>query len=283
MPKLHVKSFANPDVRRPLQRADGSMVNLGEQTVGKGVFAPGWRWSVDLGPVTGTASCPLHHLGYSISGRVHVRTDDGQTLDIGPDSAYEIPAGHDAWVVGDEPWVTVEWTSSEEFGVGAEGSGTGVIATLVFTDIVDSTALAERLGQATWRDLLAKHNTGLRRVLNAFHGREVKTTGDGFLVAFDSASRACRAALSLVAAAQEAGVPIRVGVHTGEVHWVADDVRGLAVHVAARVMALAGPAEVMTSATTADLAAGAGLEFEDAGEHELKGVTGKRRLYRLNG
>src|SRR4051812_11123758 len=253
---------------------DAGIVNLGDQTVGKSTFAPGWRWSTDLRPLTGTASCPLHHLGYSVSGQMRVQMDDGQTLDIGPDTAYEIPAGHDAWVVGDEPWVTVEWTSASAVGVGAEGSGTAVIATLVFTDIVDSTPQAERLGMAAWRDLLAKHNTELRRVLNTFHGREVSTTGDGFLVVFDSASRACRAGLALVAAAEEIGVPIRVGIHTGEVEWVGDDVRGLAVHLCARVMAFAGAGDVLISATTAELATGSGLNLDDAGEHELKGVSG---------
>jgi class 3 adenylate cyclase len=281
VPKLQAKSFANPDLRRPLTNADAAIVNLGDQSVGKSTFAPGWRWSTDLRQVSGTESCPLHHLGYSLSGLMRVELDDGQTLDIGPDTVYEIPAGHDAWVVGDEPWVTVEWMSAAAVGVGAEGTGTGVIATLVFTDIVDSTPLAERLGPAAWHDLLSKHNTELRRVLNAFHGREVKTTGDGFLIVFDSASRACRAALALVTAAQDVGVPIRVGVHTGEVEWVGNDVRGFAVHLAARVMALARAGEVVASSTTADLASGAGLQLVDAGEHELKGVTGKRRVYRL--
>jgi class 3 adenylate cyclase len=281
MPKLQAKSFATPDIRRPLSRMDAGIVTVGEQQIGKSSFAPGWRFSVDLAPVAGTSSCPLHHLGYSVSGLMRVQMDDGQTLDIGPDTAYEIPAGHDAWVVGDEPWVTVEWTISGSVGVGAEGSGTGVIATLVFTDIVDSTAMAERPGATAWRDLLARHNAALRQVLNAFHDREVKTTGDGFLIVFDSASRASRAALALVAAAQQVGVPIRVGVHTGEAEWVEDDIRGVAVHVAARVMALAGPGQVMVSGTTAELAAGAGLLLEDAGDHELKGLTGKRRVYRL--
>jgi class 3 adenylate cyclase len=151
----------------------------------------------------------------------------------------------------------------------------------VFTDIVDSTPLAERLGPTAWRDLLSRHNAAVRQVLNAFHGREVKTTGDGFLIVFDSASRACRAARALVTAASATHVQVRVGVHTGEVEWVGDDVRGLAVHIAARVMALAGPGEVMVSATTAELASGSGVELADAGEHELKGVSGTKRMYRL--
>ena len=102
----------------------------------------------------GTATCQLHHLGYSISGLMHVVTDDGHELDILPESIYEIPSGHDAWVVGDEPWVTVEWTSARSFGVSPEGPGERILATVLFTDIVDSTATLERIGDAAWRDVL---------------------------------------------------------------------------------------------------------------------------------
>ncbi len=119
---------------------------------------------------------------------MHVVTDDGRSMDIPPASVYEIPSGHDAWVVGDDPWVTVEWTSARIFAVAPEGPGEGVLVTVLFTDIVDSTAILQRIGDTAWRDILLIHNTRLRDELNIFRGREVKTTGDGFLALFDSAT-----------------------------------------------------------------------------------------------
>ena len=121
----------------------------------------------------------------------------------------------------------------------------------------------------------------MREQLNVFRGREVKTTGDGLLAVFDSPTRAVRCAASMVDASRVMGVAIRVGVHTGEVELVGDDVRGIAVHVAARVLALAGPDEVWLTATTAELVEGSGLRLEDAGTHELKGLSGARQLWRV--
>ena len=232
-------------------------------------------------PIAGTSTCQLHHLGYSVSGLMHVVMNDGQELDIGPESIYEIPAGHDAWVVGDVPWVTVEWTSARTFGVPSEGPGERVLATVLFTDIVDSTATLQRIGDNAWRDALLTHNRLLRDELNDFRGREVATTGDGFLAVFDGATRAVRCGAAMARAAHDGGLEIRVGVHTGEVEFVGTDARGLAVHAAARVMSFADPGEVLVSSTTNDLLEGSGLILEDAGPHELKGLPGQRRLFRL--
>ena len=121
----------------------------------------------------------------------------------------------------------------------------------------------------------------MREQLNVFRGREVKTTGDGLLAVFDSPTRAVRCAAAMVDASRAMGVAIRVGVHTGEVELVGDDVRGIAVHVAARVLALAGPDEVWLTTTTAELVEGSGLRLEDAGTHELKGLSGARQLWRV--
>ena len=249
--------------------------------MGRAVYEPGWRWSTDMPGIAGTATCQLHHLGYAISGTMHVVTDDGQELDITPESVYEIPAGHDAWVVGDTPWVTVEWTSARTFGVVPEGPGERVVATVLFTDIVDSTATLERLGDTAWHDLLTTHNRLLRDELNVFRGREVATTGDGLLAVFDGATRAVRCGGAMTRSARTLGLAIRVGVHTGEVEFVGRDARGLAVHAASRVMSFAGPGEVFVSSTTNDLLEGSGLILEDAGSQELKGLAGKRRLFRL--
>jgi class 3 adenylate cyclase len=156
------------------------------------------------------------------------------------------------------------------------------LGAVLFTDIVDSTALAESVGPARWRELVGMHNERVQFELDRFRGRLVKTTGDGVLALFDGSERAVRAAAAICLAAKSLGLTIRAGVHTGEVEIVPGDVRGLAVHVAARVMALAGPGEVYVSGTTRDLVADSGLTFVDAGTHELKGVSGARQLYCLS-
>jgi class 3 adenylate cyclase len=281
MPRLQARSFATPDDVRRFPHGSGMVLKLDESVVGRAVYEPGWRWTADMPDIAGTTTCQLHHLGYSISGLLHVITDDGDELDILPDSIYEIPSGHDAWVVGDEPWVTLEWTSARSFAVPREAPGERVLATVLFTDIVDSTATLERIGDAAWRDMLATHNRLLREDLNAYRGREVKTTGDGFLAVFDGATRAARCGLAMTRSSQRAGLSIRVGLHTGEVEMVGSDVRGLAVHAAARVMSFAGPGEVVLSSTTRDLLEGSDLILEDAGTHALKGLAGERRLFRL--
>jgi class 3 adenylate cyclase len=281
MPRLQSKSFATPDEVREMSKGSAEVVHLGDTTIGRARWEPGWRWKTDLGSTAGTPSCQLHHLGYSISGVLRVVTDDGQTIEIQPESAYEIPPGHDAMVVGDEPWVTVEWTSGRLVGIAPDETDDRVVTSVLFTDIVDSTATAQRVGDAAWRELLATHNVRLRDALNLFRGREVNTTGDGFLAVFDSPTRAVRCAAAMVRSAREIGVPIRVGVHTGEVELAGGDARGVAVHIAARVMGEATADEVLVSATTRDLLEGSGLVLEDAGTHELKGLSGSRQLFRV--
>ncbi len=281
MPRLQAKSFGSPDETRALPRATARVVYLDETAVGFASWEPGWRWSVDLKPIVGTSWCEHHHLGYALSGSLEVVSETGEGLTIHGGAAYEIPPGHDAWVVGDEPFVTVEWSSSRLVGVGPDDPGHRIVATVLFTDIVDSTTTLERLGDEAWREVLIKHNARMRETVDRYRGREVATTGDGFLVAFDGATRAVRCGSSMIQAAERLGLRIRVGIHTGEVEVIADDIRGVAVHTAARVMAVAGPNEVLVSETTRALSDGSGLTFEDAGAHPLKGLVGDRQVYRL--
>ena len=281
MPRLRCKSFANPDEVRPIPKGRAEVVSLDEASVARSEFDPGWRWSTDLAPIMGTKSCQVHHLGHAVSGVLHVVTDDGDALDIPPGSIYEIPPGHDAWVLGEEPWVTVEWTSARVVGIGPEGPGERVLATVLFTDIVDSTARLHAMGDQPWQELLGLHNARLRDDLNSFRGREVKTTGDGFLAVFDGATKAVRCAGAMTRSAHDLGLAIRVGIHTGEVEFVGDDVRGVAVHAAARVMSLAGSDEVFMTSTTRDLLDGSGVVLEEAGTYELKGLSGRRLVFRL--
>jgi class 3 adenylate cyclase len=208
--------------------------------------------------------------------------DDGTELDIQGGDVHEIPPGHDAWVVGDEPYVAVEWASSATYGQASDDLGDRTLATVLFTDIVDSTATLARIGDAAWRRILLEHNARLRRTLDEHRGREVTTTGDGFLALFDGAVRAVQCAKSMVKAVGDLDIEIRAGLHTGEVVIAGGQARGLAVHAAARVSALAGPGEVLVSSTTRDLLDGSGMVFISRGDHELKGLAGARTIYALD-
>jgi class 3 adenylate cyclase len=154
-----------------------------------------------------------------------------------------------------------------------------VLATVLFTDIVSSTERAAELGDRRWRELLERHNELVRRELERFRGREIDTAGDGFLATFDGPARAIRCARAIESAMREVGVVLRAGLHTGECELIGDKVAGVAVHTGARVAALAGPGEVLVSSTVKDLVAGSGIEFQDRGTHDLKGVPGEWRLY----
>ena len=169
----------------------------------------------------------------------------------------------------------------EEFLVGTRtGSDPDrILTTLLFTDMVNSTVLAAQLGDRRWRDLLDQHFDVGRALLERFGGREVETTGDGFFASFDRPVAAVRCAIAMVDAMPEIGLQIRAGVHTGEVEVRGPKLGGLAVHIAARVTALAGDGEVLVSSTVKDLLAGSEIAFEDHSEHELKGVPGSWRLF----
>ena len=156
-----------------------------------------------------------------------------------------------------------------------------VLATVLFTDIVGSTERAAALGDAEWKVLLERHHETVRAMIGRYRGTEIDTTGDGFLATFDGPARGVKCAQAIAEAVQPLGLEIRAGLHTGEVEMIDGKVGGLAVHIGARVGALAGPSEVFVSQTVKDLVAGSGLAFEDAGEHELKGVPDRWHLYRV--
>ncbi len=156
-----------------------------------------------------------------------------------------------------------------------------MLATVLFTDIVGSTEKAIALGDQAWRALLDRHDAVIRGLLPRFRGREVDTAGDGFFAIFDGPARAVECARAVVDEVGSLGISIRAGCHTGEVELAGAEVRGIAVHVGARVAALAAPSEVLVSSTVRDLVAGSGLRFEDAGDDELKGVPDRRQLFRV--
>ena len=154
-----------------------------------------------------------------------------------------------------------------------------VLATVLFTDIVGSTEHAARMGDRRWKDLLAAHDALVGAEVERFRGRMVKSTGDGMLATFDGPGRAIRCTCAIRDSVLSLGVDVRAGLHTGEVELRGDDVAGVAVHIGARVSALAGPGEVLVSSTVKDLVAGSGIVFEDRGERELRGVPGSWRLF----
>jgi class 3 adenylate cyclase len=171
----------------------------------------------------------------------------------------------------------------EEFLTGARTAGPAdrILTTVLFTDIVGSTRRAAELGDRDWRALLDAHDAVVRSQLSRFRGREVNTSGDGFLAMFDGPQRAIRCAMAIRDAVQALGIQVRAGLHTGECEVRGDDIGGIAVHIGARVGALAGPNDVLVSSTLRDLVIGSGLEFEDRGAHELKGVPGEWRLFEV--
>ncbi len=158
-----------------------------------------------------------------------------------------------------------------------------VLVSVLFTDIVGSTERAASLGDQRWRTLLDRHDQIVREQLRIFRGREVNTTGDGFLASFDGPARAIRCGRAIIDDTRAIGLELRMGLHTGECEVRGDDLGGLAVHIAARVSSLASPSEVLVSGTVKDLVVGSGIEFDDRGEHVLKGVPGNWQLYAVRG
>ena len=158
-----------------------------------------------------------------------------------------------------------------------------VLATVLFTDIVESTRKATELGDHDWRELLEAHHAVVRKALDRFGGHEVKTTGDGFLVTFDGPARAIRFARAVIPSVRHLGIQIRVGIHTGECEVMGDDLGGIAVHVAARVADAADAETVLVTGTVKDLVAGSGIRFADRGAQTLKGVPDEWRLFQVEG
>jgi class 3 adenylate cyclase len=216
---------------------------------------------------------------------LHRRGDRDSRLEEGRYIAGRISEARFVELEGDDhvPWIDSDQVVDEveEFLTGSRHvpEMDRVLVTVMFTDIVGSTERATQIGDRRWRDLLGRHHGMVRRELERFQGREIDTAGDGFLATFEGPARAIRCAGAIVEKARELDMEIRAGLHTGEVELAGPDLRGIAVHIGARVAALASPGEVLVSSTVKDLVAGSGIQFEDRGAHWLKGVPGEWRLW----
>jgi class 3 adenylate cyclase len=213
-----------------------------------------------------------------VRGELAKKQGGASSAELLPNARLVELAGSDYWGTFLSPEIVDEL---ERFvaTVGAEPESDTVLATVLFTDIVDSTAKAAELGDRRWRELLAQHHALVRDQLARFRGHEVDTAGDGFFATFDGPARAVRCACAVRDAMRTLGLEIRAGLHTGEVELAGEKASGIAVHIAARVVATAQPAEVLVSSTVKDLVSGAAIEFSDRGAHALKGIPGEWRLF----
>jgi class 3 adenylate cyclase len=259
-----------------------------------------WLRKIMLSPSSPGASIALLRMEHDVDIRAILPTIRVPTLVINRigDRIADLDEGR--WLASQIPGATfVElpgvdhppWAGDQDSVLDAIGAFLGlrrqpaevdrVLSTVLFTDIVGSTERLTQLGDARWRSVLATHDDRCREEIERYRGRYVDSTGDGLLATFDGPARAVRCAQAIGTSVAELGIQIRAGVHTGEVELADDAVRGIAVHIGARVASLAGPSEILVSQTVKDLVAGSGLTFADAGEHELKGVPDKWHLYRV--
>lgn len=232
----------------------------------------------DVRELLRSVHCPT--LVFHRTGDLDSQVEEGRYI------AERIPGARFVELPGDVhvPWVDMDTMldETEEFLTGSRPAARTrrVLATVLFTDIVASTDRLAEIGDVAWTALLDRHNALVRRELSVYAGEEIGTRGDGFLALFDGPGRAIRCALAVRESLRMIGLEVRAGIHTGEVER-ADETTGLALHLAARVLGEAGAGEVLVTQTTRDLVEGSGLAFEDRGEHELKGIEGLRRLYRV--
>lgn len=261
---------------------DRNLARLQRLSVRPGVTGHFYRQTMeaDVGDLVGKIGVPTLVLARTNDMIVPVEESRAAAAAIPGAKYVELPGtDHLIFSEGVEPLVE----EIEEFltGVRSGADPDRMLTTLLFTDIVNSTNVAAELGDRRWRDVLDRHNALMRTELGRYGGHEVSTTGDGFFAHFDRPISAVRCAAGMVAAVAEIGIEVRAGVHTGEVEVRGHDLGGLAVHIASRICGAASAGEVWTSSTVKDLLLGSGVEFADAGEHELKGVPGTMRLCRV--
>jgi class 3 adenylate cyclase len=280
MGQVQRKRLDTPDEVLDIPSLKVNIVRVGSLTIGLGTVEPGFRWSTHVRKETDEPLCQVHHLQLLLSGRFAVQMADGEYVEIEPNEIFDVPPGHDAWVLGDEPAILLDFLGNID-QLGRPTSKDRIVTTLLMSDIVDSTATASRLGDTAWKQLLGEHNRLVRGRLERYLGEEVSTTGDGFLAMFASARGALRCAVSIRDATAGIGLPVRIGVHTGEIELLPGDIGGVAVHAAARLMALGGASDILVSSSTRGLVEGGDLRFESRGEQQLKGLENPIGVFAL--
>lgn len=273
--------FDEPDEVVELELIRSELVYLEGLSVSRTVHQPGWRWSEHVRPHVGGEWCQTRHVGIALSGSIHVVLLTGDEFDLREGTVADVPPGHDAWVVGDIPYIDITWTGARTWLPITDPGTDRVLATILFTDIVDSTALAGAMGDDRWSDLIATFDARVRESLARHGGREITTTGDGTLAIFTGAGRAISCAQSLRPLAHALGIRIRLALHAGEIDLVGRDIRGISVHEAARILAAAEPDEILVSATVKGLLSSADFDWRDRGWHEMKGFPEPRQLFAL--
>jgi class 3 adenylate cyclase len=213
---------------------------------------------------------------------MRIMLKDGTEFDCRPGDVMDIPAGHDGWILGDEPFESIAWMGGTTWLTPLHTLKERVLVTLVFTDIVDSTGVARRLGDHAWTELLSSHNQRMADAVDRYRGHVTKLTGDGVLAVFDGAARAIRCALACRREVSDLGLVIRAAVHSGEVEVAGEEIHGMAVHEASRIMSHAGPGEILVSDVTRSFDRTSQLHFVDKGEVELRGVDASVRLYSVS-
>jgi class 3 adenylate cyclase len=276
--ELRFKNLGDPDETIELPGVVQHQVDLGDLTVGRVVHEPGWRWSTHVRPEVGGDWCQARHVGVVLSGRLGVVLEDGTTREFGPDDVYEVPPGHDGYVIGHEPCVVLEWSGLRAFTGFRAGQGRS-LATLLLTAVANPTETANRLGDLAWREALSAHLESARSELERFGGTEVKTLGDRLLATFEGPAQALRCAASICRAAARHDLEVRAGVHVGEVELAGDELRGQALHETAAITQQAEPGETLVSETTRTLALASGIAFEERGTRTLDGLPGEWRLF----
>ena len=276
---VEVRDLGEPEAVVTYPLGATYQVRMAGTVISRHVLQPGWSWEEHAKSLVGTASCELYHRGVVVRGRMGVRTDEGEVVVIEPNQVFDLMPGHVTWVEGDEELEMIDWAGGGGFDT-RPGEERRAMVTILFTDIVGSTVLARDAGDVAWKRTLAMHDDVVRGVLTSFGGNEINTIGDSFLITFDGAELAIRCGLALVEALAAIRIQIRVGIHSGEVVLSGDDIRGIAVHTAARIVAKAGADEVLVSGNTRDLVEGAtGLTFDSRGRHRLKGLEREHELF----
>jgi hypothetical protein len=278
MSRVEVRDLGEPEAVVTYPLGTSSQVRLGGTVVTRHVLQPGWSWEEHAQPLVGTTSCELYHRGVVLRGRMGLRTDEGDQLIIEPNHVFDLPPGHVTWVEGDEELVMVDWAGGAGFDT-RPGEERRTMATILFTDIV--TPRCWRAKPATWPGNgpwpCTTTSSGTRWPASAGPRSRPAATRSW---SSSTEPSAIRCALTLVEALAAIRIPIRVGIHSGEVVSSGDQVPGVAVHTAARILAEAGAGEALVSGSTRDLAEGArGLTFDSRGSYPLKGLEREHELF----